>query len=110
MGVVTSARYRTLQESPQPMVYFPLAQHYQANLSLVVRTSAEPSALLEPITRVLTATDSAVTIYRVVTLDTFLSEGVARDRLTTGLVGTCGVFALVLAVIGRIDPTIALRE
>ena len=39
VGVVKSARYRTLQESPQPMVYFPLTQSYQANLSLVARTS-----------------------------------------------------------------------
>jgi predicted permease len=100
VGVVKSARYRTLQESPQPMVYFPLAQNYQANLSLVARTFADPSALLEPIRSALTATDSGVTIYRVVTLDTFLSEALALDRLTTGLVGTCGVLALVLAVIG----------
>jgi predicted permease len=100
VGVVKSARYRTLQEPPLPMVYFPLAQNYQADLSLVVRTSADPAALLEPIRSALIATDSGVKIFRTVTLDTFLAESLALDRLTTGLVGTCGVLALILAVIG----------
>lgn len=100
VGVVKSARYRTLQESPQPMVYFPLTQNYQANLSLVARTSGDPSALLESLRRELVKTDEGVTIFRVVTLDTFLSEALALDRLTTGLVAICGALALVLAIVG----------
>ena len=100
VGVVKSARYRTLQESPQPTVYYPLTQKYQANLSLVARTSGDPSALLGSVRRELVQTDEGVTVFRLVTLDTFLSEALALDRLTTGLVGTCGALALILAIIG----------
>jgi ABC-type antimicrobial peptide transport system permease subunit len=49
---------------------------------------------------VLPVADSKVEIKRVMTLDTHLSEALAMERLTTVLVGACGVLTLVLAIVG----------
>ena len=100
VGVVRGRRFRTLQDAPRATVYYPVSQHYvpQGNLFVVSRGDAAP--LVAALPEILTRIDTGVTITRVVTLDKHLSEALAIDRLTTTLVGICGVMALLMAVIG----------
>jgi predicted permease len=100
VGVVRSGRYRTLQDAPQPTVYLPLAQEHLACGFLFVRTSGDPEALLPLIRGRVTAVDGGVTITRATTMDRYLGEALAIDRLTTTLVGLCGLIALVMGTTG----------
>jgi predicted permease len=100
VGVVRSGRYRTLQDAPQPTVYLPLAQEHLACGFLFVRTSGDPEALLPLIKGRVTAVDAGVTITRATTVDRHLGEALAIDRLTTTLVGLCGLIALVMGTTG----------
>jgi predicted permease len=100
VGVVRSGKYRTLQDSPRPMVYYPLAQRYLERVNLVVRTDGDPGAFLRTLADRLTEIDPGVTILRASTLESHLLEALVLDRLATTLVGGCGVLALVLATIG----------
>ena len=100
VGVVRGRRFRTLQDSPRPTVYFPVSQRYvaQGNLFIVTRGDAEP--LVKTLPDMMRRIDNAVRITRVMTMQQHLAEALAIDRLTTTLVGVCGVLALVMAVIG----------
>jgi predicted permease len=100
IGVVRSGRYRTLQESPRPTVYVPLSQEYAACGYLFVRTAGDPAAMLPLIRGKMTAVDAGVTITRASTLEVHLAEALAIDRLTTTLVGLCGIIALLMGAMG----------
>jgi predicted permease len=100
IGVVRSGRYRTLQDSPQPTVYLPYSQEHLPCGFLFVRTAGDPAAMMTSIMRTLTRADAGVTITRTTTLDRHLSEALAIDRMTTTLVGICGIIALLMAMAG----------
>jgi predicted permease len=100
VGVVRAGKYRTLQPPSQPMLYYPTTQAFVAGLNLTVRSSTDPSRLLEMIRTILESADPKVEIQRVATLDTLLSEALALEKLTTALVATCGFLTLVLAIVG----------
>ena len=100
IGVVRRGKFRTLQESPRPTVYYPLAQNYvaQGNLFVVVRGDATPMVAALP--GIMRRIDDGVAVKRVMRLDEHLAEALAIDRLTSTLVAVCGLIALALAVIG----------
>lgn len=100
VGVVRSRKFRTLQESPRATVYYPVTQRYVPQGNLFVVTRGEATPLVQALPALMTGIDGGVTITRVTTLDKHLSEALAIDRLTTTLVGVCGVVALLMAVIG----------
>jgi putative ABC transport system permease protein len=100
VGVVNSARYRLLQETPEPLIYFPLSQDYAPYLHLVVRTSVHPPAVMPAVRALLRKTDRTVGIVRSTTFDQHLSESVVVEKLMTTLVAVCGVVSLLLAAIG----------
>jgi predicted permease len=100
VGVVRSGRYRTLQESPQPTVYVPLAQEYLPCGVLFVRTASDPGAQMPRIVAELKKIDRAATITQTTTLEQHLADALVVDRLATTLVGLCGIIALVMGAIG----------
>jgi predicted permease len=118
-GVVGSGKYRTLQESPEPMVYFALAQRDQQYMHLLVRTAGSPEPALAALPRGLAEIDHGVMISRTVTFDQHLAEALTLDRLLTTVVSGCGLVALFLATVGvygvvgdavrRRTPEIGLR-
>lgn len=100
VGVVRSGRYRTLQQSPQPTVYYPATQEYLYRGHAVVRTARDPAVLLDAIGKAAKGGGEGGTILRTSTLETHLSDSLALDRLTTTLVGLCGLIALAISTIG----------
>jgi len=100
IGVVRTARHRSVQEPPTPIVYYALSQTDSTHISVVVRTSGEPSALVEPVRRAIRDIDRGVPVFGTITLSSLLSAAIAGDRLTASLVAVCGGMALLLALIG----------
>ena len=100
VGVVGSARFRTLQDAPQPTVYRPLAQEHLPCGSLLVRTAGHAGPMLALLQGRLEAIDGGVTITKRVTLKDHLSEALVLDRVVTTMVGLCGVIALVMGAAG----------
>jgi len=118
VGVVRSGKYRTLQEAPEPMVYFPLSQRLTTHMHLVVRArdSGQAAAALPG---VLTGIDSGVDLSGITNFAEHLAEALTLDRILTTVVAGCGLAALALAMIGvygvvgdavrRRTPEIGLR-
>jgi putative ABC transport system permease protein len=100
IGVVRSGAYRTLQQTPQPTVYFSSTQDYLFRGHLLVRTSADPVPQLETIERTVDAVGEGEVILGTTTVERHVSESLTIDRLTTTLVGMCGLIALAMATIG----------
>ncbi len=100
VGVVRSGKYRTLQEAPEPMVYFPLSQRDQMYMHLVVRTRDSGQAAAAAIPGTLASIDRGVDVFRVTTFAEHLAEALTVDRILTTVVAGCGIAALMLAMIG----------
>jgi predicted permease len=101
VGVVRSETHRTLQAPPEPTVYYSIAQLVPIKLGyLVIQTESDAAPLLEIWTRRVAAVSGGMEIRRVFTLERHFSEALVVDRMTTTLVGLCGVLALVMAVVG----------
>jgi predicted permease len=101
VGVVQSGRYRTLQQAPYPTVYFPVSQSYLYTGHLLARTAGDPALALETLSRVASGIDGVkVTLRGTATLEDRLGEALTLDRLTTTLVGACGLVALAMSALG----------
>jgi predicted permease len=100
VGVIQGGTYRTLQQTPQPTVYFSSVQDYLFRGHLLVRTVGDPATMLEAIEKATEAVGEGENILAVTTLERYLSESLTIDRLTTTLVGLCGLIALAMSTIG----------
>ena len=100
VGVVRSGRYRTLQQPPQPTVYYPATQDYLWRGHLVVRTSPNPALVLDDIRAAVHQAGRDAGVLRITTLETHVAESLSIERLTTTLVFGCGLIALAMSAMG----------
>jgi putative ABC transport system permease protein len=101
VGVVPDIRESDLdQGGPAPMVYFPAAQSPFRFAGFVIRTDADPLALVGPVRRTVTGADADQPIYDVQTLQQRMQENVQANGVLSKIMLVLGGIALVLAVIG----------
>lgn len=99
IGVVGSPRQRALQNATPLTAYFTLTQETMPRGYVFVRFANEAAPLLDTLQRAVNGVPG-LEVDRPVTLKTYLAGRLALDRLITALVGTCGVLALLLSMIG----------
>ncbi len=100
VGVTRDIKGRNLFESPGPMLYLPLAQHYKPSTVLHVGTSVPPVQLIATLRREVSALDKDLPVYGVKPLDEHVTATLTPQRLLAHLITAFGVLALLLAAIG----------
>jgi cell division protein FtsX len=96
IGVVSSAKYRSLKEPMRPTVYS-LGTCLDSDFMLNVRSRARPETVIEPIRRVVM---SDVSILETETLEHAMRQTTAPERLTAAIASFFGGTATLLAGIG----------
>jgi putative ABC transport system permease protein len=99
VGVVADARAEPDQEAP-PIVYFPYWVWSPNEISLVVRTAANPSATARDVRQTIRRLDSQIAIPNEETMRDVVSEAVAPRRFAASLAVLFAVFAIFLASLG----------
>jgi len=94
------ARGGGLDHDPEPALYLASTQSPQHTMTLLVRVAGEPSAIVPFIRNAVRAIDPAQPVYQVRSLHEWLAESTARPRITTALIGTFAILALLLASVG----------
>ena len=89
-----------LEREPSAAVYLSAIQFPQRTMTLLVRTAAEPSAIVPAIARAVQDIDPAQPVYQVRRLREWVDESAAQPRFTTTLSGVFAVVALLLAAVG----------
>ncbi len=97
IGVVADTRQHGILNPALPEAYELSSTPY---LSLVARTTLDPSSLTEPIRRALAAVDRNVPLAEVHTMQDILDMSLAPSRIYMRLVGLFAAVALALASIG----------
>ncbi|MGC1655521.1 MAG: ABC transporter permease [Candidatus Acidiferrales bacterium] len=100
VGVVNTAKYASLGESPQAIVYFPLKQHYSPGVMLYVHTKGDPASAIPSVRGVVHSLAPTVRLAFVRTMEQVLVQSLQAPRMGAELLGTFGLLALVLAAIG----------
>lgn len=101
VGVVPDTVYTsTLDDSKSPTYYVPLAQDFQAAVTLHVRATRNPISLVPAIREAVRSVDSELAVERPRLLHDVLDQTLSRQRMMATLVGLFGGVTFALAVCG----------
>ena len=100
VGVVANIRSVELREEPMPELYFSALQDLWPNMSLVVRSSVEPSSLSASVRQIVNEVDKSVPVSNVKTMDHVVSESIMQPRFNLFLLGLFSTVAMLLSAAG----------
>jgi len=100
VGVVGDIKNFGVAQDSRNAIYFPYAQAPTGFLSLVLRTSGDPSALAASARATVAELDSQLAAAGVATMDEIVQESLASERFATTLMSAFAAVALILAVVG----------
>jgi predicted permease len=100
VGVVQHVRHEHLERDGREAIYVPYRQEASRDVSVVVRTSGDATALLDAARRGLAALDPRLPAYAFRTLSDYVNSALAPTRFALTLLGGFGVLALALACLG----------
>ena len=106
VGIVGNVEHNGLTSTTKPTFYAVHSQfHHSAQftprtMSLVVRTSGDPLALVSAVREQVRALDPQIPVAHVRTMDDIVRSSIAKQRFSMLLLGAFGALALLLAMVG----------
>ena len=101
VGIVRDVKYQDLRGEALPMVYRPVLQTRSTDaMTLHVRSSSDPAALVGAIRLAIQAIDRNVPVFRITTLEEQLNASFAQTRQAALMTGVFGMLAVLLSGIG----------
>src|SRR2546423_5580046 len=100
IGVVADVRNRALNTEPKPAYYMPQSQVPFNQLTVAVKSSNDPHALISSVNREVSAMDQELPVFSVKTMEEYISASVAAPRFNTTLLSIFAAVGLLLLLIG----------
>ncbi|MFL5579604.1 MAG: ABC transporter permease [Gemmatimonadaceae bacterium] len=100
VGVARDGKYRSLAEDPRPYAWVPFGQWYEGRITLLVRTDADPAAVLPTLRQAAAEVDPRVPLTDVTTIEAHLRIARLPAQIAGALLGLFGGLALALAAVG----------
>ncbi|MEJ7811856.1 MAG: ADOP family duplicated permease, partial [Gemmatimonadaceae bacterium] len=100
VGVVADVRQFTLAAEAEPEVFLASDQYPMPALSVVMRSTGDPAALLGAARARVRELDADLPLHAATTMDDLVSESLSQPRLYMLLLGTFAGVALLLAAVG----------
>jgi predicted permease len=100
VGVAGRVKQYGLDGDGRIAIYIPQRQAAARSVYVAIRTTGDPGALVPDVRRAVSEFDRDLPIYRVKTMETRVSESLARPRFAMTLLTVFAAIALVLAAIG----------
>jgi predicted permease len=102
VGVAQDGKYRfdALQKPSSPFIYLPYAQFVTSGVTMHLRATGDPLALVPALRRVFDQVDANLLFVSPATLEEYSSGALFGPRLASTLLGGLGVVALLLAAFG----------
>jgi putative ABC transport system permease protein len=100
VGVVPALRHERLDEAPRAEVLMPFAQSPTGSMTLIARTSLDPSTLIETAKREIWTLDPLQTFYRTATLEELVDRTLVTRRFALIVLTAFAALALLLAAAG----------
>jgi predicted permease len=100
VGIVENVHDRGPGSPPRPTVYLAHAQFPVDFVTIVTKARGEPTALIEPLRKIVQAQDPSLPLFRVRTMEQLARDAVAQPRVFLLLLGIFAFAAVLLAAIG----------
>ncbi|MFL5616408.1 MAG: ADOP family duplicated permease [Gemmatimonadaceae bacterium] len=100
VGIVENVHVTSLEDPIVPAVYVPETQMTYPSLSLVLRTTGDPSAVLPALRGELHALAPDIALQQARTLTDVAATSLARQRFNLVLIGAFATVALALSIVG----------
>jgi predicted permease len=100
VGVVRDVKFDGLAASAEPAYYLPASQAPLNDMTILVRTTSDPRAVISSLRRAVWAIDPNQPISNVNTLEQIVSASIAQPRLNMLLMVLFGGLALLLSAVG----------
>jgi predicted permease len=100
VGVVSDVRLGQIEFDTRATMYWPLAQHGRLSTYLVVRTSGDPSAMVQSLRAAIREVDPNVPVSSLRPMSDVVSSSLAQNRFRTLLLGAFAGVAMLLAALG----------
>ncbi|MFY9556006.1 MAG: ABC transporter permease [Blastocatellia bacterium] len=100
IGIVGDSKHMGLDGEVEPMSYWPHPELAYPFMTLVIRTQGDAASIAPAARNVIQALDSEQPLADVRTMESLLSDSVARARFNTLLLTVFAVVALILAAVG----------
>ncbi len=100
VGVVADVKLFSLDSETQPEIFLPYLQAPQPDLTIVARTSSDPSGLSAAMRSQILLIDKDQPVFAMQTMEQLLAESVSREKFNMTLLAVFAAVALVLAAVG----------
>jgi predicted permease len=100
VGIVNTATVSAMGEPPQPVVYFPLQQHFARRLTLYVKARGDAAAAAADVVAAIRAIDPDLRPERLRAGEQIVDDSLAARRAGTRLLLVAGALALFLSALG----------
>jgi putative ABC transport system permease protein len=100
VGIVGDVRQYGLDQPSNMEVYLPQAQNVAFAYTMLMRTTGDPGRYQNAVRAAFAETDPTQPIYRIQTLEGYLSDTLATRTFTLALLGLFSALALALAAVG----------
>jgi predicted permease len=105
IGVVPTAKSRTIGEAPRPIIYLPILSEYSAGemprgVTLIVKTRGDAAASTNELRDAIRKVDPALAVFDVRTMEHHVRDALIVPRLVWSLSAVAGSIGLIIATIG----------
>jgi putative ABC transport system permease protein len=100
VGVVADVKFNALNVASSEEMYLPLEQIPWSTTTLMVRSAANPEALVSAVRAKVAEIDPTLPVSSIATMESVVATSVAQPRILSEFVGVFAGFALLLAAIG----------
>jgi predicted permease len=100
VGLVRTAKYQAVREDPQITIYFPIAQRPMSEVTLHVRTGADPASTAAALTAMVRAIDPRLPVYNAATLADHVNARLSNERVLNLLATIFGALAIIVSAAG----------
>jgi putative ABC transport system permease protein len=100
VGIVGNVRSWRLSAAASPCMYVPYTHQTWSTMSFALRTSVDPTSLIEPVRAEIAGITSDEAPFEIETMGCYLARSVGQERFSMLLLGTFACLALTLATVG----------
>jgi putative ABC transport system permease protein len=100
VGIVDDVHYSWIYKEDVPTLYRSYRQAAPFYVSLVLRSTGDPLALVPAVRSQIAAVDPDLPLFNIIALDKLISESILGIAYVAAMMGVLGIIALVLASVG----------